>query len=447
MENLKILSVSNLDSTQDVLSQSTIDVVKHSPKKCYRILSKNDFGKKRRINIGFFNKKTNFIVSNENSLMTLKLDNNELKVQATTIDSIEKNEFLIYYIPILELKRLNKINEHILITTHDEDDPEKIIKTEVPLTFDLGRVVGKILKYRNLDEYINENLYKDPEKIKEDEALEIFLKLIIENNSAGAVSLHKKLILSSNEEFLFGIIFEFFEKPKTSEEKNKIYINDINVYSLTMILNLLGASYSIRKTPERGFQLRFKLPIYFEYLLEKLYDSNKESFKDLSKEEFLYKLKMFRQYRFYVLKNENSNENSIEIKELSGYSTYKKVVEDFKKLDNQDETLINLINIGAIELIPVYDLVFEKVECPVMFDFVTEGREKGTNYIIPGLPLLKNSDGDILGVMAVWTKDAAQEADKKFGIKTKSNLVSPLTGGVYQWIGIDGILGLYNFTK
>jgi hypothetical protein len=121
-----------------------------------------------------------------------------------------------------------------------------------------------------------------------------------------------------------------------------------------------------------------------------------------------------------------------------------------ENLDVSKFNLVKLINTGYIELICFDDLIFKEVHDPeeiAVYDFITEAREDATNYIFPGTPLLKNSDGDIINVIALWTKDAAEEADQKFGIKSKKTTISPLTGDPYMWIGIDSILGLYNFTN
>ena len=47
----------------DLQLQKSSEIHKHKVNKGYQILSKNDFGKvKKRINLGIFNKKTNFLI-------------------------------------------------------------------------------------------------------------------------------------------------------------------------------------------------------------------------------------------------------------------------------------------------------------------------------------------------------------------------------------------------
>jgi hypothetical protein len=199
---------------------------------------------------------------------------------------------------------------------------------------------------------------------------------------------------------------------------------------------------------------------------------------NLTKNLSIMKLRLFRKEKYFVRNNKNGrngklneDENSIKLEtyipsknnflqkiidfEYSDYSEDSENLEDLKLIkddskDNSKLNLIKLINIGYIELINFEDLIFNEVsdqEEIAAYDFITEARDDATNYMFPGTPLLKNSDGDIINVIALWTKDAAEEADEKFGIKSKKTTISPLTGDPYMWIGIDSILGLYNFTN
>ena len=58
-----------------VLDQQTLTISKHHNDKKYLIISKNDFGKNLRLNVGIFNKKTRFIISENHSLLVF--DKNE----------------------------------------------------------------------------------------------------------------------------------------------------------------------------------------------------------------------------------------------------------------------------------------------------------------------------------------------------------------------------------
>ena len=577
-ENIK---VSKDDPRLNIVRNNVINGVRHYPKKLYKILSKNDFGKNQRINAGIFNKKTNFIISETDSLIALKNPNCELEL--IDLKKIKdqrkfKDYFLIYPIPIFILK--DYFNNEIELRSYINE--EKPNFNTVKLTFKLGYKIGTFLRYereviefsrilRNQKNSVKERMDKVKELLndqKKPELKELYKTLRsnldtsedkIENNfnelvyiatflnvklnefTRDKIILNKDLILSSNLNLLLGFLYGFFS--------NKVMIKDINLYNLIIIFNLFGASYSVRKIYPDGIEefkkqfsqgsfvnnfrdkndysinhIRFKLPpIFKNYLnnlivkeeilinnynetLFRLLNSNKDhrisklefeemlkNIKDkcisedeidlgndinLTKNLSIMKLRLFRKEKYFVRNNKNGrngklneDENSIKLEtyipsknnflqkiidfEYSDYSEDSENLEDLKLIkddskDNSKLNLIKLINIGYIELINFEDLIFNEVsdqEEIAAYDFITEARDDATNYMFPGTPLLKNSDGDIINVIALWTKDAAEEADEKFGIKSKKTTISPLTGDPYMWIGIDSILGLYNFTN
>jgi hypothetical protein len=104
---------------------------------------------------------------------------------------------------------------------------------------------------------------------------------------------------------------------------------------------------------------------------------------------------------------------------------------------------------GEVILIDTKYIQFQKMDKSnnkeIMYDF-TMARADATNYTIPFGPVLKNSDGDILGVMALFGKESLQEA-KVFSPTTKDYYRSFNDGEIQSWITKDAVLGLYNITK
>jgi hypothetical protein len=111
-------------------------------------------------------------------------------------------------------------------------------------------------------------------------------------------------------------------------------------------------------------------------------------------------------------------------------------------------TFKNLVNIGLIELMPAKDFVFLPLEeSKVMYDF-TMGYNNANNYSFPGTPYLSNSDGDILGIIGMLSKDGAEECDEKFGLANKQRFLTLSTGSVANYgCKLDSIMGLYSATK
>ncbi len=387
--NENVLSIDT--KNQQLIKQNVISIQKHYPNNCYLLLSKNDFGLKKRINVGIFNRKNNFIISEDHSLMFYDKQNDqikELKLKEALKDY--KNKFLIYPVPILfkETTKTLKIKKG-----------KKLIK--INLTYQKGKEIGKALMRGKIN---SKNYW----------ALEWKF-----TGKQRVISHKKHVLLNAPAEYLVGVL-----AGMTDNFNKKLIIQNINIYSITLIFNLLGASYSIQDVDKmrkhsKPFYIRFKLPLAF--------------YRDDVNE------KAYRNYG-YVFENDKLLFKNFNIKE--------EIFKRFKNLYNLNDYFKLRVNLEHILLIPLTDIKFIKTECKEMYDFITENKEGySTNYSFVGTPLLKNSDGDILAAVAVWTPEAAHDADEKFGIKNKKNVLSQLTGNVQNWIGNDAILGLYEFTK
>jgi len=380
-------SLANYDEKYTVIHQESSEIHKHTVKKGYLVLSKNDFGKvKKRINVGIFNKKTNFIIGETNSL--LFWDNHKKIITPKNISEVLKEP--TRYFMIYDMNFMGELNNSILDITQKSTNEKITIKLDKRF----GRDIGSFLKIFNSD------ITKIPEDFK-------ILKSIIKIES-GKLSINKQVLINSNPDFLLGILEGYLENSKYFQLKK-----NINIYNITYILNLLGAQYSIR-TLETGIKhIRFKLPIFL---------------KSLSSLDDIY----FRQYKYLFKNGELKLEKNI-----------------ISLIPNIEEpNFFDIVNNGLIEMIPVRDLVFmELEEESTMYD-LTMPNANATNYSLPGMPLAKNSDGDVLGVIAIHTKDAAEECIRKFSTELKENFLNLSDGSVQNWgVKLDSQLGIYSATK
>jgi hypothetical protein len=377
------------EKSPDVVYQSSLEIHKHQVNKGYQILSKNDFTKvRRRVNLGIFNKKTNFIIGEEKSLLVW--DNKKLELcSPNTSDLIqEKNRYFLIY-------DMNFIvdNPTEEITIYDKTTKETI---NLKLNSQFGYDIGLFLK----------NAHPKSDIIPDEFQI---LKSIIQIQS-GKISINKQILINSNAEFLLGILEGYI-----GENNQFILQQNINIYNFTYILNLLGAQYSIRTINNLEKQIRFKLPAFLRTMT---------SLKDI----------FFRIYKYKFLE-ENKGTASLT----------KNSSRDDVDLDNL--TFFDIVNSGLIELIPIKDLVFVEIENSVMYDLTME-RADATNYSLPGTPVLKNSDGDILSVYAIHTKDASDECVRKLSVEYKTTFMNLNDSSIQSWgAKLDSILGLYGATK
>ena len=367
--------------------QRVVGTSKHTVNTQYRILSKNDFGiRKNRVNLGLFNKKTDFRVSEDKSI--LFLDKN-LQFHTNVKDALSnmQNNFIIYRYSFNNASRnVDSIN---IYNKNTETE------SEVELTYEFGKKVGQ-----SVNNEIKFNTFQ-----------KIFRDKLLEKNK-----LNKQLIANTNYNFQLGFL-------KGILEDNTIP-NNFNVYSISLLLNLLEASYSIRKS-DGLFLVRFKFSPYHYKIL-------KEDAQIIS--DFKYN---FRKFRYYI-----------DYKNKRIFSSFNPNI-----LNNIDEK--DLFN-SKIELIPCTDLIFEKIEAvnedKEMFDLIMDVPiQDGSflhNFSLDGMPFVHNSDGDQVGVFGIFTKEAAQDADKNFSPHNKTKFKHTGNLSIHNWgVKTDSQLGLYNATK
>ena len=443
---------SQIETSQSIISQDFIDIVKHKNNKQYQLLSKNNFGKHPHlINIGFFNKKTNMIFSEDHSLMVFDKKTNQ--IITITIPGIQQEPdryFLIYRYIFNDLQKTSEENDNE-IEIHGLTDID--VKINIKLVYDLGYYFGDMVKHlgeyiiqkeniKSLEEYIESSEFSDlfgGHKLISNK--EFFLFLIkafikVQNNK---VNLNKNILLNSNPEFLLGFLSGFFKKEKY------FYVpKTVNIYIFSTILNLLGASYSIRnsKLPENmsssvGFIIRFKLPIKLQMYLEK--------------ENKFINYDWFRKHK-YVFTKKEKHPLELELELLHNPKELRNMQKEIEESPDENQMLfINEVNSGNIELIPCTDIIFKKLDkkeqTSSLYDLVMEN-DDAHNFMLSGLPLQANSDGDIAGVIALFTKDGVQDGIRNFSPLNKKRFINVQNGKIHNYgVAHDGQLGLYNATK
>ncbi len=375
--------------TNNMIFQSAQQLHLHNVPKGYLVLSKNDFGKvKKRVNVGIFNKKTNFRVGEQHSLTFW--DNQEGKISEvdTSVALSEPSRYFIFY----DLNfMMEDFNENIVI--EDKNIAEKV---SLILNKQFGQDIGKFLSKFKPETLVIPDEFK-------------ILKSIIQINN-GRLTVNKQVLINSNPFFLLGILEGYIGDNRYFELQN-----NINIYNISYILNLLGAQYSIRSLPNHSKQVRFKLPIIL-----KQNSTLSENF--------------FRKYKYIFTQNE---EKPVLI--------LKKNIVNLK-INTENVSFFELVNSGLVEMIPVKDLIFLEIKDQVMYD-LTMSHADATNYSLPGTPLLENSDGDVLGAAAILSLDSASECIRKFSTELKENFLNLATGEVNNWgVKLDSQLGLYSAT-
>jgi len=393
IKNFKMHTVSVNDNLK-IVNQNTISVQEHIVKSSYTILADNrkNWRNQTVYAPGYFNKITDFTVGNDNSLFIIDQNLNILKTPNNNIDNIKgRNDlFLIYPIPCFNMTQNYELN----ITDNNTDET-----ITIELSQEFGELVGRILA---------QSLPLDSVPLKD--TTRAFLENFIiyydnQNIREKCIKLDNSIIINTNVDFVLGILNGYYINI---DSKSFILNNNLNPHSFSTMLNYLGASYSIRKMSNNQKNIWIQLPRIFK---------NKMEYKFIRLDQFII-------------------EDDKIIKS-------KKVNNDY--IDSEEDTLISRVNKSEILLIPVDSFDFIPSKTNLLYDFTCE-RSDSTNYNVGFSPIMKNSDGDILGVQALFTKEALIDADK-FSPAHKDHYRSLNDGSIMNFIADDAILGLYEITK
>lgn len=235
------ISVDSINENLDIINQETLTIQQHSVVKKYRILSKNNnLWEGKYPAPGYFNKKTNFIIGEKNSIIVVDENLNIQKDEdSNTSNIINRNsDFLLYNIPCFTLP----FNKYLIFEKDDKVE-------NIYLTKELGIMIGEMLakgesKHMDIPLSFTENIF-------------------VKTNGLG---LAKNILINTNHYFVLGILKGYY-----NISNNFIIEKDVNRYTFTTLLNYLGASYTIFNfTTDEGehkTRVYFKLPQIFYGML------------------------------------------------------------------------------------------------------------------------------------------------------------------------------------
>ncbi len=262
-ENMKIdqknykFDVASITTDNNIIAQKTLTIAEHDVPLKYQMLAKNIFTADNTVFCpGYFNKKTDFIIGEVNSLIVV--DNELNQITKNTSELIKDDVYIIYPVPCLNMEFHN-----ILEYKNNVGEIDEII-----LDGALGEWIGKFLSG----------------SLTYDELLTIFpeysgfFKLFI--NLKNGLSLNKNILLNSNPVFIINILKGYYG----SNGSSRLYINsNVNIYTFTTILNYLGASYSIRNGKHNTKKMFIQLPMVFnKYLPNKFIKKQEYGFNEIS---------------------------------------------------------------------------------------------------------------------------------------------------------------------
>lgn len=411
--NLRMVSL-----TEDIeLVKQIPDLMSiHKPEKKWLLLTSE---------VGYFNKVTHFVSGDVASLLFIN-SNGELCYP--TLTEVEKNPmkyFMIYPLPFnMNLETNNKEVEFLW-----ESKQFKVTRNEketIQLNFKNGIEIGRTFFY-----------YTGTNRV----SLSKFEEAINGSNDRNYFWPNKNLIINSNPEFVMGILFGYlkesidkFSLPENEKPlKEKLYLNKTNnSYIFSTILNWLGASYSFQNIElitngvyQTNMRMHITLP---HYLLNIFRNAIKELSVTEDTSEYEEFRKIFKSHEWFLTTKNKVRKMPIGAKEKSksNYNT--------------------LIDEGKIRIVPMSSFKFVEVKNDLeMYDF-TMPRADATNYAITFCPILKNSDGDILTLSAIYGKEAIEDA-KAFEPTHKEWFRNLNNGAINNYIADDAILGLYSATK
>ena len=408
-------SMISLTEQIDLIKQKPDAISIHKPDKKWLLLTSE---------VGYFNRVTHFVCGDVSSLLFLN-SNGELCYP--TITEVEKNPlkyFMIYPLPFnMNPSTMNEEVEFIWETKRFNST--KTDKEFVKLDFANGIEIGRTFFF-----------YTGTNKVP----LTKFEEAINGSNDRNYFWPNKNLIINSNPEFVLGILFgylkesieKFAENSNRSDKplKEKLYLNRTNnSYIFSTILNWLGASYSFQNVEMinvDNFQTNMRMHITLPHYLLNIFRNILKMYPEFSEyEEFK---KIFKSHEWFITGKNKVRKMPIGAKEKSksNYNT--------------------LIDEGKIRIVPMSSFKFNEVTTDIdMYDF-TMPRADATNYAITFCPILKNSDGDILTLSAIYGKEAIEDA-KAFEPTHKEWFRNLNDGAINNYIADDAILGLYSATK
>lgn len=423
----KTLQVKSITTDNNFINQESFSYQKHTSDKKFMLISKE---------IGYFNKITKFVCSDDKSLLFFDSFGQQLHLSIS--EAKQRDDLFLLYPNAFPTN-----NQSIMLSKNGTYFGKEInSKEEIKLDFEFGFNIGKqILNIKSYNSYSKTPL------------IDIINGAEIENHFWP----DKKLVTNSNPDFCLGILLGYFDgifkKFKTHNQKSpskyqnnklNLYLHQKdNIYTITTILNMFSAKYQIinlknplifeemHKDAILDKYIDIKLPNHWKYLIINIIKNHNDIFSSLSFDI----TKLFKNYEILMVKDK--------FKKLGSKEFGEKIKNDPKSFDS---VFTKDILAGKYFMLSINDISFiETEEYPHIWDLVMP-REDATNYSLAFTPLLKNSDGDILSGSAIFGVEALKDLESfsPVSIDWYRNLND---GNVLNYIKDDALLGLYTATK
>jgi len=270
----------------------------------------------------------------------------------------------------------------------------------------------------------------------------IYLKNINENTSFKVLAntviaktdnrytIANEIFYSTNITFVTGMLEALINTENYMVHEIGELITDIRINPsvYTNCLNVLFANYSITKASYLKYPDNYSFSIKYTVSPEK-YDFFRCSSSKVKKHPYT---RFIDHNGNMVIDTWDAKENYINgykdplLKELASLKYQDKI-----KFLRFDELIVSKIRTAEPE--PLYDLIM--------------GHGSATNYLLGCAPWTKNSDGDVLAVMALMTKESLQASEKLMMTNTQRLKNGTNPDEIRNWIQKDAVVGLYQATK
>ena len=266
--------------------------------------------------------------------------------------------------------------------------------------------------------------------VKNDTPFKILADTVIAQNSKNKFTIINEIFYSSNLDFIIGFFEALIntEKHMVHEIGEVIIPEALNPSVYTNCLNILFANYNITKATYLKYPSDYSYSIKFDVSPEK-YDKFRISQRKVKRHYYT---------RFLSPDGSMVIDNWDQLARYQG-DAVNETVSGLMDLKAKDK--IKFIRLDECVIAPV-----RKSEPEPLYDLVM-GYGSATNYLLPCLPFSKNSDGDVLAVMAVMTKDALEAADRIMMSNADRLKDGVDPDKIRNWIQKDAVVGLYQATK
>ncbi len=266
--------------------------------------------------------------------------------------------------------------------------------------------------------------------IKPDSPFKILADTVIMTGADGFKTVANEIFYSTNLKFNVGMLEALInsERYMVREISELLTHRNINPSVYTNILNTLFANYSITKAEY------LKYPR--DYMFSIKYDVSPLKFNYLRASTRKVKRRPYTRY----LKADGS---------MVIDTWYQKERYEQTGCNETVDWLIKAKNDDKIKFIRFDELIVSHVRSDVpypLYDIIT-GNGSATNYLLSCAPWAKNSDGDVLAVMALTTKEALKAGDLLMMSNAERLREGTSPDKIRNWIQKDAVVGLYQATK